>query len=341
MTTPSFDIIVPVWNSPTETRACLASILGSTETARLIIINNCCDRATELMLEEFCDHLGDRSIYMTMERNIGFLPALNRALVRSDADWAYIVRPTGMLSSLCLQKVVEATAKERAGIITPFCRSEYSPPHSLVKKNCTCLETTEISFAQLAISRAMREKIGLFDEDLDGGFWCLQDYRHRADEGGFLSYLLPTVCVEGHTATVFGSSERRRRIEDHSLALFFKRWGIQRHFALYVPKDTEETHFCAMLELLLAAARRGHRFELLLHQRQYKLAMQHHAACLHRGIILHKLSTITPLRSLAGTMVKLTVQDSKLEPVCGLDGIPFPGYGAALPFTTLAKLGMS
>jgi hypothetical protein len=40
-------------------------------------------------------------------------------------------------------------------------------------------------------------------------------------------------------------------------------------------------------------------------------------------------------------MVKLTVQDSKLEPVCGLDGIPFPGYGAALPFTTLAKLGMS
>jgi len=341
MTTPSFDIIVPVWNNPTETRACLVSILDSTETARLIIINNGCDRATELMLEEFCDHLGDRAIYMTMERNIGFVPALNRALARSDADWALIVRPTGTLSSLCMQKVIDATASKQAGIITPFCPSEHLPPHVLVKKNCTCLETSEISFAQLAISRVMREKIGFFDDDLDGGPLCLQDYRQRAGAGGFMVYLLPTIVVEGHTATVFGSSERRRRIEDHALAVFFKRWGIQRHFAVYLPREMEETHLCTMLELLLGAARRGHRFELLLHQRQYKMAMQHCAACLHSGIVLHKLATLTPLRSLAGTMVKLMAHDSKLEAVCGLDGIPFPGYGTALPATTLSKLGTS
>jgi hypothetical protein len=338
MITPSFDIIVPVWNNPAETRECLVSILGCTTTERLIIINNGCDRATELMMEEFCDHLGERAIYMTMERNIGFVPAVNRGLARSDADWALIVRPTSTLAGLCLQMIVEVAAKEQAGMITPHCPADSPLPPPLVKKNCTCIETAEVSFTQLAISRVIRDKIGLFDEELDGGPWCLRDYRHRANAAGYLTYLLPTIGIKGQAATVFGSCERRRKIDDHALATFSQRWGSQSHFAVYLPRETEEAYLSAMLETLLVAARCGHRFELILHNRQYKLAMQHGAVCLHSGIIVHKLSTITPLRSLAGTMVKLMVNDSKLEPVCGLDGIPFPGYATALPATTLTRL---
>lgn len=338
MIIPSFDIIVPVWNNPAETRECLVSILGCTTTERLIIINNGCDRSTELMMEEFCDHLGDRAIYMTMERNIGFVPAINRGLVRSDADWALIVRPTGTLSDLCLQKIVEVAAKEQAGVIIPHCPSDHPLPTPLIKKNCTCIETAEISFAQLAISRVMRDKIGLFDDELDGGPWCLRDYRQRANAAGYLTYLLPTMSIKAQAATVFGSRERRRIIDEHAFATFSQRWGSQSHFAVYLPRETEEAHLLTTLDTLLGAARRGHRFELILHHRQYKLAMQHGAICLHSGIIVHKLSIVTPLRTLAGTMVKLMVNDSKLEPVCGLDGIPFPGYATALPATTLTSL---
>ncbi|MGE3549028.1 MAG: glycosyltransferase family 2 protein, partial [Geobacter sp.] len=60
MTTPTIDIIIPVWNQPFETRACLVSILNTADSARLIIINNGCDRDTELLLEEFCEPLGNR-----------------------------------------------------------------------------------------------------------------------------------------------------------------------------------------------------------------------------------------------------------------------------------------
>ncbi len=90
---PTVDIIVPVWNNPFETRACLAAILEYSPEARLIIINNGSSRETELMLEEFSEPLGEHALFITCERNIGLVPAINRGLASSDADFAVIVRP--------------------------------------------------------------------------------------------------------------------------------------------------------------------------------------------------------------------------------------------------------
>lgn len=340
-TTPTLDIVIPVWNRPVETRACLVSILESTDAARLLIVNNGCDRTTELMLEEFSDHLGERAIYMTMERNIGFIPAVNRALVRSDADWALIVRPTGLLSTDCLQQLLAATGQPNAGIVTPDCPAEYPLPRHLVKYRCSSIETTEIGFSVLGLAREMRERIGLFDEALDGGPWCLRDYRHRADASGFRTLLLPLVSVSGEAATLLGSLERRRKLEETAAEIFQQRWGAPQHFAVYLPKETEEQKLQATLDLLLRAARRGHRFELFLHRRQYKLAVQQGAGCLHTGIVLHRLSALSPLKGLGRAMLALQQQIPQLQPVCGLDGIPFPGYDTALPSDTLVRLTIS
>lgn len=340
-TTSTLDIIVPVWNRPVETRACLVSILESTDTARLFIINNGCDRTTELMLEEFSDHLGERAIYMTMERNVGFVPAVNRALVRSNADWALIVRPTGLLTAQCLQQLEAAATQQHAGIITPSCPAEYQLPRHLLKYHCSSIETTEIGFSVLGLAKEMRDSIGLFDEELDGGPWCLRDYRHRADSHGFLTLLLPLVSVAGEPTTLLGSLERRRRLDETAAAVFQQRWGSQQHFAVYLPKETEEQKLSCTLELLLSAARRGHRFELFLHRRQYKLAVQRGAGCLHSGIVLRRLSPLTPLNSLARGMEELRQKNPQLQPVCGLDGIPFPGYDAALSSEILLQLSTS
>ena len=53
MISPTIDILVPVWNNPFETRACLAGILSHSPGARLIVVDNASSRETELMLEEF------------------------------------------------------------------------------------------------------------------------------------------------------------------------------------------------------------------------------------------------------------------------------------------------
>lgn len=338
MTVPTLDIIVPVWNNPTAARTCLVSILDSTDTARLIIINNGCDRTTERMLEEFCDHLGDRVLYMTMERNIGFVPAINRALRRSDADWALLIRPTATLSPACLEQILATTIQDGAGIITPHCPVDAPlPPHRL-KIGCTGLETCDISFSAVALARKMRDRIGLFDEELDGGPWCLRDYRHRADALGFKTCLLPTVTVTNEPVTLFGSLERRRKQEESATAIFRQRWGIQQQVAVYLPKETDEQKLTETLETLLTAARQGHRLELFLHRRQYTFALQQGAACLHSGLTLHKLSLLSPLKSLARGMERLKVDNPQLMIVCGLDGIPFPGYDTAQSSATLTHL---
>lgn len=338
MTTPTLDIIIPVWNNPTETRDCLASIMESTDSARLIIINNGCDRSTELMLEEFCDHLAERVLYMTMERNIGFVPAINRGLKRSDADWALIIRPTSSMNPQCIQQIFQTASKDQAGIISPRCPADIQLPPRLTKGCCTTLETCEISFCAVAISKLLRETIGFFDEGLDGGPWCLQDYRYRAEAHDFLTYLALAASIEGKPVILLGSAERRRKLDEATIMTCQERWGIRQHLAVYLPKETDEGKLNETLELLLAAARRGHSFELFLHRRQYKIALKQEAACLHTDIILHELSMVAPIRTLARSMKTLMTTDPRLQAVCGLDGIPFPGYAAALSHTKLAQL---
>ena len=328
---PTLDIIIPVWNQPTETRSSLASVLEASSSARLLIVNNGCDRATELMLEEFSDHLGDRAIYMTMERNIGFVPAVNRALSRSDADWALILRSGSLVTSDCIKQLINTTSSEQAGIISPLCSPADSDLLRCIRKSgCTHLEATEISFSAVALARTLRNQIGLFDEELDGGHWCLRDYRHRANAAGYRSYLLLTAPITTKPVTVFGSSDRRRQQDAEAATCFKTRWGVQQHLAVYLPKTTLEAQLTDLFGQLTAAARNGHRIELFLHRRQYLMAQQLRACCLHRALRLHKLSTLSPFRSLTTQMLKLQVCHPELQAVCGLDGGAFPGYDDAL-----------
>jgi len=337
-TTPSLDIIIPVWNSPAETRACLVSILDSSATARLIIVNNGCDRVTELMLEEFSDHLADRAIYMTMERNIGFVPAVNRALACSDADWSLIVRPTSTISAACIDLILAATQREQSGMVTPHCSADFTLNPQFLKNSCASIETAEISFSALTLSRLMRAQIGLFDEELDGGIWCLQDYRHRSQLHGFRCYLVPQACFTGGQGTVFGSEERRRRQAEAAVAVVRARWGEQQRLAVYLPKSADERSLADTLQMLLAAARHGHRFVLFLHRRHYRTAVQHGAACLHNGIILHRLGPLTPLRDLGREFKRLRNTLPGLQLVCTHDSVIVPGCGAVVPSDTLKHL---
>ncbi len=338
MSNPSLDIIIPVWNNPAETRSCLVSVMDSINIARLIIVNNGCDRPTELMLEEFSDHLGDRAIYMTMERNIGFIPAVNIALDRSDADWALLLRPTETLSNECVQQILATTQKEQAGIIIPYSPAEHSLAPNILKESCPCIETSSLGFSTLALSKKMREKISVFDEEMDGGQFCLSDYCQRANENNFRAYLLPGIKTKGLPLTKFGSLERRQKMTEAALKTFTNRWGLKKHFAIYLPKETAPENLSETLALLLDAARRGHRFEIFLHRKQYLLAKEQRATCLHTGITLHQLSALTPHRTLKRSVEKLKATNPEIQTVSPVDGIPFPGFSSTISTDLLTRL---
>jgi hypothetical protein len=338
MTTPTVDIIIPVWNQPFETRACLVSILNTTDSARLIIINNGCNRDTELLLEEFCEPLGNRVLYMTMERNIGFVPALNRGLARSDADWSMVIRSNGTVDGSWLHQLLNVAANERAGIVSPFCTTETPLPKRLTKACCSQLETCQISFAGMLLSRAMRDEIGYFDEELDGSAWCLRDYQQRAAAHSYRTFLVPMALLHSGPPLVFGSEERRRERERLSQLAFLERWGAPQQFAVYFPQQTEAEHLERALSVILTAARRGHCFTLLLHHRQYRQASDQGYRCLHTGIELVSLARFGTGRDLRKWLQRLSAEIPHLSIVKGVDGIPVPGYDGTLPFSAIDDL---
>jgi glycosyltransferase involved in cell wall biosynthesis len=335
---PTIDIIIPVWNHPFQARSCLVSILNSTDDARLIIINNGSNRETELMLEEFSDHLADRVLYMTMERNIGFIPAVNRGLERSTADWTLIIRPTGAISGNCIQLLTEAFQADQAGIISPLCLGETSCSPNLAKAGCKWIETSQLSFAGLAISRALREKTGTFDNDLDGSDWCLKDFYCRANAYGFRSYLVPAAIIKSGDKLVFGSVERRSQLEKHSNATFLSRWGDKRTYAVYIPKHSNIEQLKLVLEAIMTAARHGHSFKVFMHRRQQKLAFQNGLCCQHTGIELIRLSLFGAIRDLNKKLAALRRDEPDLVAVKGDDTTPFPGCETALPFSALEQI---
>lgn len=339
MSTPSLDIILPVWNSPDETRACLVSLMPVIKAgARLILINNGCNRVTEQLLEEFSDPLGNQAIYMTMERNIGFVPALNHGLCRSDADWALILRPSVTLKGDFLKWFDFGTNCRQSGILTPFLADAHYLPPKLDNKHLASIETTDISFDLLLVAKTMRDAVGPFSEGLDSGFWCLRDYRRRALLRGFNTHLVTGMSFTSRVLTIMGSAERRRQMEEHSRSTCLSLWGDQQRYAVYLPVETDFELLSALFDQTLAAARLGHSFHIFLHRRLYREAIKQGFNSRHTAITLHKLPLLLPLRRLSQQMTVLTQRHPELLTIKGVDGIPFPGYDDALSPAAIAEL---
>ncbi len=334
MTDPAVDIIVPVWNQPFETRACLVSILNTSKSARIIIVNNGSSRETERMLEDFSDGLGERAVYMSTERNIGFVPAVNRALARVESEWAMILRSNTIVSDKWLDKMTAVTNDEnsKAGIISP------ATAESLSRIPCQQIETCDISFSGLMLSRKMYEETGFFDEELDGSSWCLKDFQQRAASFGYLTVLAPSArIIPGHEV-LFGSEERRKKMETVSIATVKERWGTGSHFVVYMPKESEETYLNNAIKDILLIARMGHHVTVFLHSKQYQAAYRSGWNCLHTGIEIEKIPSLFPNRAIAKRIQQIKDKKTEIEIVKGIDGIPVPGFNSSIPFAAIQKL---
>jgi hypothetical protein len=337
MTTSSVDIIVPVWNNPFETRACLAAILTHSPEARLIIVDNGSSRETELMLEDFSESLGECALFMTAERNIGLVPAINRGLASSDADFAVIVRPHVMVGSGWLKALLDTSGMPQVGIVSPVFRGSGTPAVSRPIAGCTVMETFSLSFATLLLRGDLHRTLGGFDEDLDGGEWCLRDYIRRAETRGYHTCVASQpelIC--GHE-TIFGSQERRQEQIRLSRERYLSCWGVARHYCLYFGPEEQAGDLTGTVEAIVAAARLGHHFTLLLHRRQFKEFRKRGWNGLHTGISICRLPLIGARRGLARQLAALETADPDMVPVRGAEGVLFPGRDTAIPFSEITS----
>jgi glycosyltransferase involved in cell wall biosynthesis len=335
MQTPSADIIVPVWNSLFETRACLASVLKYSGDARLIVVDNGSDRETERMLEEFSEPLGEHGLFMKSERNLGIVPAINLGLARSDNKFAVILRPHVQVTANWLDRLLNAAKNANIGIVSPVFMGIGAPPLPSAPFSGEVTEAFQISFSTLLLRMETVNCIGSFDEGMDGAEWCQRDFVRRAFNSGYHSCVAGGSQVFCDKEIVFGSDQRRQQ---HSLigsAVYRERWGVMRHYGVYFGRDTQPADLTDLLETILRGARQGHRFTLLLHRRQDSGFRKLGWNRLHTGIETRQLSFFSPERDLRKQFASLQTSSPDIIPVCGREGVDFPGVNTAIPFGEL------
>jgi glycosyltransferase involved in cell wall biosynthesis len=328
MLSPTVDIIVPVWNNHFEARTCLSAILTHSPGSRLIIVDNGSDRQTQLVLEEFSEPLGERCLLLSSDRNVGLVRAINMGLARSDSDFSVIVRPHVTVTNGWLDGgLLEAAA---SGIASPLFSGSGAPFPSPFARGCTRMETLAISFFTLALKSEVHMLIGGFDEQLDGGEWCLKDYARRADSKGYRTCITSSSTVVCGAETILGSDVRRRELALASQAVYVERWGAGRYYGVYFGRETEVENLVDVVETILHGARRGHRFTLLLHRKQASGFRRMGWNCLHTSIELKVLSRFMPQRDLR----RACMLHPDMIVVHGADGEIFSGSTAVTPFST-------
>ncbi|MDD2365334.1 MAG: glycosyltransferase [Desulfuromonadaceae bacterium] len=335
MTSPTTDILVPVWNNPFETRACLAAILQHSPGARLIIVDNGSARETELMLEEFSESLGEQGLFIKSEKNIGLVAAINMGLARSDSDYAVIVRPSVTVQAGWLDALVAVAESTAAGIVSPLFCGKVAPVLPQLAPGCTVMESCTVSFATLLLRTEMCMVAGLFDEKLDGDEWCLREYVRRVSESGYPTYITKTMILACDAGQQFGSVGRRKEMAERSRSHYYSRWGTGGYYCIYFGKNADAISLADTIAAILEAARRGHRFILLLHRHQYAAFCKMGWNGLHTGIELEKLSFLFPLNNLKKKISELRLATPELRMVSGSSSFPAATGGVAISIDEL------
>ncbi len=330
MPAPTVDIIVPVWNNPHQARTCLSAILAHSPGARLIILDNGCDRRTQQMLEEFSEPLAENCLLISSERNLGLVPAVNLCLSRSDGDCALIVRPHVTVTPGWLEPLLQASD---GGMASPL----FSGPGAAVAvrkvRGCSQMETFDLSFDTLALKTELFILLGGFNEKLDGGLWCLRDYVCRAVARGYRACVTFDSTVECAAAPLLGSEARRREQVQASRDSCVSRWGEGRHFGVYFGRDRGAESLAEAVETILAGARRGHRFTILLHPSQAVQFRRLGWDALHTSICLCTLPRLMPGRALRA----FSAEQPEMVLVSDAPGSPFGQGAAMLPFDGMAR----
>jgi len=332
------DIVVPVWNRPVETRNCLVGLIDYSSSARLILVDNGSDRETEIMLQEFADGLGERALLLRNDVNQGYVKAVNQGLARSNAPYAAVIRNTTEVTAGWLEPLLSlALERSDAGLVIPYLYEVGNKQRG--RKAGAVVEGVSVgTFAAMLLNKRMYDKIGGFDEELDGGGWCLRDYSRRAYQSGFLSYAVADSSVWFRPEIRLGSLTRREETDRRSAEVCASRWGKEGAFCLYFPKAVELPIVEEKLRLLMTGACHGHRFHLLLPGPVYRQLLRRPGTYGHSNISLEALPLWNSARGAEKAFSRFQQEMPAALPVSAIDGMPFPGNLKNIYFAELDRL---
>ncbi len=193
------DIVMPVWNKKGLTQQCIESIFKNTNCQyRIIIIDNASNLPAREYLEKLQASRPDKVSLIRNEQNSGFTKAVNQGIKNSSADYVCIVNNDIIVFDGWLDEMISvAEANPDIGIVNPsnnFGRKkpwnksyqQYALDRTAGRQGEFVQTAAPVGFCYL-IKREVINKIGLWDERFNPGYFEDTEYAIRAQKAGYKS----------------------------------------------------------------------------------------------------------------------------------------------------------
>jgi GT2 family glycosyltransferase len=241
------------WNSGRWLRSCVESLLATTTTAEILIIDNASDDASLESVEGFRNrvHLVRNSV------NRGFAAAVNQAFQATSSSYVLILNPDIRAIPGAIQ-LLENFMNEhsRAGAVGGFVGEKYLPkllptPAKLIRENLGLsarreatrqesaepLKVEQPAAAALMIRRDAYEDVGGFDEQFYPAWYEDVDFCERLHEKGWDIYFAPAAKFlheGGYSADAMGAQTFLRAYYGNQLRYARKHFGTVGRAAVWV-----------------------------------------------------------------------------------------------------------
>ena len=247
---PHCDIVLPVWNQPEATEACIDSVVKNTGYPyRLVIIDNASDHKTAAYLVGLQERFKKEVILLRNAKNEGFIKAVNKGIAHSKGEFICILNNDTIVTKGWLGEMVMLLEKNaEIGIVNPSSNSlgqsvpkgksmgELAEEGKDASGRFVELESA-FGFCML-LSRRLLGRVGHFDETYGTGNFDDTDFSLRVKREGhkvvraFASY----VYHRGHKS--FSKVKSFRSDFKKNKAIFESRWGRTKRVAI-VSKDAD------------------------------------------------------------------------------------------------------
>lgn len=264
------DIIIPVWNELEATKDCLESVIKNTGFPySLIIIDNGSESKTAQYLDSLKGSVCDLLLVRNKE-NLGYVKAINQGFKLSNAEYVCLLNNDTLVTDSWLNEMISiAEDNPLIGIVNPSSNTlaqalpNRETPDSYAKRLKVFTgqwgELGQSSGFCMLIKHDVIEKIGIFDEAYEVGYFEESDYCRKAQKLGFRFARAKAAYVYHIDRLSFDKRPDKEALFEKNRALFENRWGRSLRLLCVIsrrPKDQidkDETE-----QIILSSAQDNH-----------------------------------------------------------------------------------
>ncbi len=265
------DIVIPVWNELEITKNCIESIISSTRFPHsLIIIDNGSNALVADYLNSLRGKIKDLSI-ITNQQNLGYVKAINQGFKESSAEFVCLLNNDTIVTDGWLSEMVDiAYDNVGVGIVNPSSNTlaQSVPKGQTIQEFAGSLKASKGSWGELGqcsgfcmlIKREVIEKIGLFDESYEIGYFEETDYCRRVQNAGYQFARAKRAYVYHLDRVSFDKRPDKEELFRKNRELFEHHWGESLRIAYIIanpPNNEMDKHETE--QIILTSAKDSHK----------------------------------------------------------------------------------